>query len=271
MAERIYTGDTAIIDSALYGEDGVSVLPATLVEWSFRKPDGTIISGGPQSIPTTDAVITVTDTAAPGVYSGKITFTLTDGSRRSLPQRFEVIDPLDTSDQATTDVDKVVDHAWMKLEDLFDSELGGPWLRDKTLVEFDQTKMKRLLPDALYNLNSIYQPATSYDDTNFPYTPHAPLLSQALLIETIYHLIRAYTEQPMPVGGGNITYFDRRDYLARWQSVLQKEEEKYLKWLDMFKRDQMGYGHTAILVGGYSNNWRVPRFMRSAYPFVWRW
>lgn len=207
------------------------------------------------------AQIAILNTSASGTYSIQATLTDITGSR-VLSKSFTtgVVNPIDAG----------INHAWMKLEDLFDSELGGPWLRDKTIQSFNRDKLYLLAPDALYNINAQYQPLTEYDATTFPWDLHTSLFSQALLVETIYHMIRSYTEQPNPVGS-NVTWFDKRDYLTRWQSVLTKEEEKYLKWLDYFKRTLMGYGHVSTLVGGYSSTFRQPRFMRSQFPFVYRW
>jgi hypothetical protein len=272
MAQRIYVNDTALIDVDIVGDDGVNHLTASTVEYTFKKPDGTTITGGPQAVSESEATVVIADTDLPGLYTGQITFVLADSSRRSVVSQFEVIDPLQTTEDATTPLESVIDRAWMKLEDLFDSDLGGPWLRDRTLSIFDREKLARLLPDALYNINNSYQPALGYDDNNFPFTQHSPLLSQALLVESIYHLMRSYVEQPAPLGGGNITYFDRRDYLSRWQSILQGEEDKLNKWLDLFKRDQMGFGSGAILVGGYASfAARYPRYIRGRYPYNIRW
>jgi hypothetical protein len=102
----------------------------------------------------------------------------------------------------------------MKLEDLFDSELGGPHLRDRTLANFDKPKMANLLPDALYSIGATFSPAVIYTEASFPFTEHSSLAAQSLLVESIRHLMRSYVEQPLPVGS-NVTYFDRRDYLQR--------------------------------------------------------
>src|SRR5581483_281039 len=112
----------------------------------------------------TYAIIALTDTDLAGPYDGQITFTLSDDSKRSAVESFEVVDPLESSTEATTGLDGAIDRAWMKLEDLFDSELGGPWLGDKTMAYFDKNKLARLLPDALYYINNFYQPASNYDD-----------------------------------------------------------------------------------------------------------
>lgn len=274
MADKVFKNDTAIIEANILDEDGVNPLPASSVDWIVRKPDGTDIPGGPATVSKTEANILVNDTVSTGLYAAQVTFTLQDGSRKSTVVNYEVIDPL----QITSDTDSVigveaaVDRAWMKLEDLFDSEFGGPHVRDRTMAQFSRDKIKRFVPDALYGINNTYQPATGYTETDFPYLQHTPLLSQALLVESIFHLIRVYTEQPAPIGG-NVTYFDRRDYLNRWQSVLTLEEQKLVGWLDLFKRDQLGYSSTSTLLGGYAGTYaQPPRFMRGRYPYIgYRW
>jgi len=272
VRDRIYKGDTAVIEANLFDEDGVSTLPVQTVSWQVRKPDGTIVTGGPQALDRSEASIAYTDTTLPGAYASQVTFTLTDGSLRSTVLSFEVVDPLETTSQSDNNVDAVVDRAWMKLEDLFDSELGGPHLRDRTMQNFDRSKMLRLLPDALYNINNYYTPATGFDETTFPYDSDMPLLAQGILVESIYHLMRSYVEQPQPVGSGTPTYFDRRDYLNRWQLILQGEEKRLDMWLDLFKKNQMGFGSSSLLVGGYASYpTRYPRYMRGKYPYVYRW
>lgn len=209
-------------------------------------------------------------TDQPGLYRGRARFQLPDLSYRSQPLQFEVIDPLADRNNLTG-VDASVEHAWMKLEDLFDSELGGPHVRDRTLSHFNRDKLKLFVPDALYNINNTYQPATGYDSTTFPFTTHSPLLSQALLTQGIRHLMRSYVEQ-YAVNGGATGYFDRRDYLNRWQQVLTIEEKMLDEWLDLFKRDQMGFGSTSTLVGGYASWYgRYPRYMSGRFPYIARY
>lgn len=201
-----------------------------------------------------------------GLYSAIASFTMSDGIVRSTPEPFEILDPLGDAAATTDPKTNVVGHAWMKLEDLFDSQLGGPWLQDRTVKNFSRQKMAKLLPDALYYVNNVDQPVTAFDDSTFPYTGHSPLLSQALLVESIYHLMRSYVEQPQPVGQA-ITYFDRRDYLTRWSTVLQGEEKKLQDWLAIFKLQYTGFGASALLVGGYASSLaRTPAAYRTRYP-----
>jgi hypothetical protein len=200
----------------------------------------------------------------PGSYRGRARFKLADDTWRSHPVQFEAIDPLIT-EVDLLGVNGAVNHAWMKLEDLFDSELGGPWAQDETRANIDRNKLKMLLPDALYLINQGFQPVTSFDDTNFP-PNHMPLLSSALLVEMIYHLMRTYVEQPLPAGA-NINWMDRRDYLQRWQSVLALEEKRLMERVDIFKREYTGFGSSALLVGGYASTLtRTPAGLRARYP-----
>jgi hypothetical protein len=268
---RVYLSDTATFEATIYADDGVSTLPASTVAWSIKKPDGTIDVQAPQPITQTSVVVGYNGTSLPGQYKAQVQFTLTDGSKRSATLSFHVTDPLEVTGESTNDIDKTVDRAWMKLEDAFDSDLGGPYLADVTKAIFDREKMERLLPDALYVINNIYQPATTYTEATFPFAAHYPLLSQSLLVQSIRHLMRSYVEQPLPVGQ-NVNYLDRRDYLNRWQTILGLEQQTLDAWLDLFKRDQMGFGTSSVLVGGYAS-WptRYPRYMRGKYPYVYRW
>lgn len=271
MRDRVYKNDTAIIEANIFDEDGVSIIPTTNVSWQVRKPDGNIVTGGPTNIERAEASIAFSDTTLPGAYATQVTFTLPDLSKRSTVLSFEVVDPLETTNQSSTPVDQVVDMAWMKLEDIYDSDLGGPNLRDQSKTSgFDREKIKRMIPSALYNINNFYQPATGYTDVDFPYDQHAPLLSQALLVEGIRHLMRSYVEQPRPSNAAP-GYFDRRDYLNRWQLILQQEEKQLDVWLDLFKRGMLGVGSSSMLVGGYSMGQRYPRYMGGRYPFVYRY
>lgn len=275
MQDRVFRGDTALVEASLYDEDGVTPLPATWVDYSIKKPDGDVFER--TTVPVEQSLVSIAfgDTFLPGQYLAQITFTLNDAdlTRRSTVLSFEVIDPLESTfdNPGDSPVEKTIDRAWMKLEDLFDSELGGPHLRDRTMATFSRDKMKLMLPDALYNINFYYQPQTGYTEDDFPFESQQPLLAEAILIESIRHLMRSYVEQPQPVGAGTPTYFDRRDYLSRWQQILQIEEDRFYMWLDLFKRGLMGFGHTSILVGGYASfTSRYPRYMRGRYPYIYR-
>jgi hypothetical protein len=129
----------------------------------------------------------------------------------------------------------------MFLEDCFDSDLGGPYLRDVTLANFDKNKVKGLADMALMQIN-LKPPTQNFDIDTFPYTTARALFAKALLIESIKHLMRSYVEQPAVLGAGQISYFDRRDYLQRWQALYQIEWEEFKHWLALFKRGFYNFG-----------------------------
>lgn len=307
MADRIYTGDSAFIESALQDEEGEGEVPVSSAIIQIAAPSGNqlIVAGLPttpvagQRVMLTAAaggfaandiveyngtvwnkigegtpiVIDSENTALfnlsplltqeAGLYNYRVQFTTPNDTTHSSIGSFEARDPFASSNP--TGIDLIVDRAYRKLEDLFDSELGGPWLQDKTVKSFDREKMAFLLEDALYLVNNGYQPITEFTTDNFP-EPHYPLLSQALLVESIYHLIRSYVEQPLPTGA-NISYFDRRDYMARWQSVLEKEEARLMARIDTFKLEYTGFGASAVLVGGYNNPMlRLSKVWRTRHP-----
>lgn len=186
-------------------------------------------------------------------------------AQRTLTDTVIIYDPSILNSPANTTPNHIVDHAWMKLEDLFDSELGGPWLTDQTLKSFNKDKLALLLPDAIYLVNNEYQPVTDFTEENWP-PEHIPLAAQALMVEGIYHLIRSYVEQPLP-SGGTLNWYDRRDYITRWQTVLQKEEDKLMHLADKFKLAYTGFGSTSMIVGGYATPiTRLSRFWRTRYP-----
>lgn len=304
---RIYVDDTAVVVADIWEEDEQTPLIPTQVVWEFARPDNSMLTvsslpttailnariitnqvigafaawtvlnwngtawvdTGADAVPVliqNEATIVIPGEAinVPGAYRGRARFKLQDNSWRSQPVQFDAIDALVT-ELDLTGTNGAVNHAWMKLEDLFDSELGGPWLSDETKANFDRNKLKMLLPDALYLINQGYQPVTTFNDVDFPQA-HMPLLSQAMLVEAIYHLMRSYVEQPIPAGG-NVNWFDRRDYLQRWQSVLALEEKRLMERIDIFKREYTGFGSSALLVGGYASTLtRTPAGMRARYP-----
>lgn len=284
----IYLNDSAPLEASIYLEEGVVPVTPTSASWDIKKPDGrnlivavppTALAVGERvvlsatwsaiapfhtlewngtawadlGVPLANMTLTANTTAylvptwatyIEGVYRARAKFILADGSQRSQFVNFEVVDPLAIS---TTDPDKTIDMAWMFLEDCFDSDLGGPYLRDVTLANFDKKKMALLAPNALFTIG-IKPPATTYTIDNFPYTTAMPLLAKGLLIESVKHLMRSYTEQPLVTGAGQISYFDRRDYLTRWQTIYTLEMEEFKHWLALFKRGEFNFGSGSLLI-----------------------
>ena len=187
----------------------------------------------------------IADTDAVGLYRATATFTKADGTIKTIPLTFTIEDPLEIA--SNTDLGQTLDLAWMLLEDCFDSELGGPWLRDVTLRNFDRAKLAGLVQNAFYIIN-VTPPMENWDETSFPYEAARPLLAKGILIEAIKHLQRSYVEQPLVTGAGQISYFDRRDYMARWGEILKLEREDFKAWLALFKRDAYNFGSSKVLV-----------------------
>lgn len=191
------------------------------------------------------------DTDIPGEYKAIAQFTVDDGNFRSVRCDFQVIDPFDPP--APTDIEIVSSATWARLNDCFDADEGGPWLRDETMTRFDETKIPTFINDALFDLNHM-NPQTSAALGMFMASgdggvtrPDLPVIVQGTLVMVIRHLMRAYVEQPLPQGG-QIVYEDRRDYLQRWGTLLQLEKETYFHWAALWKRQFLGLGHTKMLV-----------------------
>lgn len=247
----INVGDSADLYAYLYNEREIPIPEEDLlsVEFTEQAPDGSKASHLGEILGNGKGFVRIDDTAQIGEHKVVATFTLADGAKRSVRSDFEVIDPFNPP--TPSDEDVIADLVWFKLSDLFDSEEGGPWLQDETLNTFKKEKIKGFIKEGLFDINN-QQPTTSVVLGEFVRegVPQdgATLLAQGTLIAVIRHFIRTYVEQPLPTGG-QIVYEDRRDYLQRWQSVLQTEEEHYLRQLLLWKRKFLGLGETSLLIG----------------------
>lgn len=141
----------------------------------------------------------------------------------------------------------VIKMAWVKLDDLFDSMEGGPHLKDRSKTGWDAAKSALLIPYALGRIN-YGQPPLSFNADDFPYNSDSIVLSQALVIEIIKHLIRSYVEQPQPMGGGSYSYMSRRDYAQLWQPILENEEAYLTELLRHFRRKYLALGNSKGLI-----------------------
>lgn len=262
---EVSQGDTYEAVAVLYKADGNAADLGDIadVAFQFKRPDGTITAHVGTIQTDGSGFYRFTDTAQVGLYIWTAQFTLTSGEKRTLREEFFVNDPMeippiDRKEEVSAEV-------WMRLEDCFDSELGGPWLRDKTLAYFDPTKVARFIPEGLLMINA-WPPATQLDlgyfVTNVPETdpvilatdpaaqqsdPDRILIVQATLIAVIRHLMRSYTEQPNLVGA-NVAWQDRRDYLQRWGTILQLEEKWFHDYVLLWKRQFYQFGQSALLV-----------------------
>lgn len=178
--------------------------------------------------------------------------------------------PTFPSDPLNADQQTVLDLAWLKVEDGFDSLPGGPYLLDVTKKNFTAEKASLLFPYALAKVNYTIPnpPAPVFTLSDFPYKENHSLLAQALTLEIIQHLRRSYTEIPIPQGSGNITWLDRRDYEVRWKEIYDEEKEQFINMLRIFRRKFLRFGQGKGLVDSKQGRLvpipmrvRVPRFM----------
>lgn len=255
--------DTAELTAYIYDADDSAVAASEIssVVFTVRKPDGTTVVPSGSSIQDDGSgFLRFTDTTQVGLYVWTAQFTFTSGEKRTHRNEFWVTDPLDVA--PVSQASEIGEQVWMRLEDCFDSEDGGPWLRDMTLAYFEPSKVERFIPEGLLKIN-IWPPATNLDlgfftqesvnpdpalppNTVMP-DPDRIVIVQATLLSVIKHLMRAYVEQPAPTGA-NIVYQDRRDYLQRWSAIYDVEEKAFKEMLALWKRQFLNWGTGALLV-----------------------
>ena len=167
----------------------------------------------------------------------------------------------------TPEQQTVLDLAWLKVEDGFDSIPGGPYLLDITRKNFSQEKASLLFPFALERINYTFPnpPTPVFTLTDFPWRDHHTLMAQSMTLEIIQHLMRSYSEIPLPIGSGNITLLDRTTYQQRWKEIFTTEEEFFKNSLRVFKRSYLQLGKARGLVDSKQGR-LVPIPMRVRYP-----
>lgn len=175
--------------------------------------------------------------------------------------------PTVPSGNLTPEQQFALDLAWLKVEDGFDSLPGGPYLLDITRKSFNQQKSSLLMPFALQRINYTFPNPSSpiFTLTDFPWRDHHTLMAQSLTLEIIQHLIRSYSEIPLPVGSGNITLLDRTTYQQRWTEIYKTEEELFKNECRVFKRSYLQLGKARGLVDSKQGR-LVPIPMRVRYP-----
>jgi hypothetical protein len=248
--------DSARLVAVIYNDEDEPYLAADITSVSFEiaKPDNTRVTsaGAVQADGSGLLLFNATDVLGPYIALATFTLTPTHGSQiKSTRVDFEVVDPFMSNDPSQSYI--VALAAWGKIEDCFDTEDDGPWLRDMTNTYFTKEKMENFIDEALFFINQANPPTAlgvgSFVTGETPPTPTAdlPLLAQGTFIMVLRHLIRSYVEQPNPVGA-QIAWHDRRDYLQRWQTVLQIEQAAFDKMLALYKRRFLGLGHSKVLV-----------------------
>ena len=267
--KRVFLNDTALLEAYIYEADDETLIPLTAINavlFTIKKPSedspailddpGTVVGDGHAQYLVDSAQV-----SEPGEYLGTAQFVLSNGEKRTVIVDFDVVDPFQATDAGHAD--PWIDLTWRKLEDCFDSEIGGPWLRDMTMARFDKSKMKTLLPDVLLDIN-IQQPITAFTEDTFPLDHNGgALLSQGLLVVTVRHLVRSYAEQP-DTNNSPVAFLDRRRYHETWLKVLEVEEAQYRRVLALWKRQYFGFGRSKLLVASKAGR-LVPAPMRTRY------
>jgi hypothetical protein len=250
-------GDTADLYAYIFDSDDNPILAANIaqVEFKTQLPDGNQVTQTGTIESDGAANLRFTNTNQIGEYSSVAKFTLNDGTIRSTRIDFSTVDPFDLT--GPTGIDLVTDTVWTLLEDCFDSEEGGPWLRDETLSYFNRAKVKFFVPFGILEIN-VVPPETQLTLVDFTTPVHdgsptgspnvaLPLLAYGTLIHVVMHLMRAYVEQPTPQGA-QVVYDDRRDYLQRWQIILTQIEPEFRRMVTLWKRQFLHLGKSALLV-----------------------
>lgn len=273
----VYLNDSADLYAYLYNRDdaGLTKDSFTAVVFTIRRPDGTRDTNVAGVLQDDGAgYLNYANTGLVGEYIVVATFTLTGGEKRSTRADFQVSDPFDTDLSTPADLNEyvtlttqdardewmvstVASRVWDKMEDLFDSTDGGPWMRDMTMNVFSPNKVPEFIEEALFDIN-VYNPPTAFwldkfaaptyiQGQNPRQNANLTVLVQGVWIAVIRHLMRTYTEQPAPQGG-QVTYEDRRDYLQRWGTMYQIEFQHYDHLVKLWKRQFLGLHQSKQLV-----------------------
>ena len=218
----------------------------------------TILFDRPADHPATgtyETTLLSSETSSPGIY--KVTWSYhVGGTVQTYVGLVEVGESSPDYDRLDDGMKALVESVWVRFADLFDSPDGGPHLQVYFQSRFGRGRMAQLLGTALRSLNVMAQPHTTYTiesveqgGKGFPLEAWGGVLESALYIEAIKHLIRSYVEQPEPTGV-NVARLDRRDYMQRWQAVLDMERRDFEEAKDHFKIAHMGLGRPRVLVSG---------------------
>jgi hypothetical protein len=190
------------------------------------------------------------DTSTPGIYSVRFSYLISTQPDIGVVSLL-VGQSAPAYDALQPGMKDIVEAVWVRFADLYDSPNGGPHLQTYLQSHFGRNRLAQLMRQAVGRLNVIAQPHSTYGlDLPFDFVRYGYVLEQSLYIETVKHLVRTYTEQPEVILGTSISRMDRRDYMTRWASVLEMEEDDYKRIISGFKLDHMGLGNVRVLVGG---------------------
>jgi hypothetical protein len=191
--------------------------------------------------------------SVPGFYRIDWSFTL-NGNSQVTSSFIQIGVAAPAYDNLPYIMKQMVEQVWLKISDGYDSPNGGPNLQMWMNSHFGRGRVAQLLYQAIQHLNNISQPQNYYsaDGINgglFPVLQWSGLLNSALTVEVIKHLMRAYVEDP-DIQGNVQARMVRRDYLARWGSMLSIEQEELREQRETWKIRQMFQGQPRVMVSG---------------------
>lgn len=169
------------------------------------------------------------------------------------PSHYQILEFMPVYSSFSAEEKSVIERVSWRFADLFDNTVGGdPSFFEEFQTHWGYERIAQLAILALGKINTTRQPLTNY----VLGSPGKPLgiewhglLEFATYVEVLKHFIRTYVEQPT-IQGSTVTAVDRRDYMQRWQNVLQMEQEDLKAQMAMFKRKHMNLGRGSALVSG---------------------
>jgi len=244
-----------VIHAAGVPADADGAVVTTLVR---QNPDGTetTVATHPAdhlAVGTYEVVLTSADTDTPGDYA--LNWSWTMSAQVQTYTAYLVVGQANQAyDFLPSEIKMIVDEVFLRFADCFDSPAGGPNLQVYYQTHYSRGRVAQLTKIGLGRINTVAQPHLTYTldgqgGTQFPAAQWGPLLSTAGYVECLKHLCRSYVEQPL-LQGGSVTRHDRRDYLQRWQSILDMELDTLKGELDTFKISMLGLGRPKVLVSG---------------------
>ena len=247
----VYDADNAIVDADAPPSASFRNY-ATGVEIFSRTLDATAETG------IYRLTLSSAETATSGLYYVDFTYDLDTVAQQSRVD-LEVSAARESAYMALPAIPRlIVERVWNRFEDLFDSRIGGPHLREYAQSSFGRDRVAELLSTALGRLNIVAQPHQTYSLVSFPYAGFGGLLELATYVEVIKHLIRSYVEQPVPQGVQAVR-LDRSSYSRAWADILASEQKDLKAAMDTFKIASLGLGRAAVLVaGGVYGEWSRP-------------
>ena len=190
-------------------------------------------------------------TGSRGLLSVEWTYSV-DGTEFTFQDDMQILEQMPNYEVLNDKTKVMVEQASWFFADLFDSTTGGPWLNENFQTHFTYDRMAFLLRIATMKFNVIGYPVTQYGvSTGDKAVPdnYNDLILWGTKLEAMRHLITSYTEIP-DFRNISTTYTDRRDYMQRWQAVLQEEKPDYEKAVKMAKRALLSLGRGSLLVSG---------------------